>query len=64
MCFIKPRLNSLLDGQLTRKNYLQISGFLDLVLVEQEKVPHTLQKATKRATKKVVKKQLVERNLA
>lgn len=52
MCFSKFLFNC----QLTKKDYLQINGFLDLVVVEQEQNPHTLQKkATERATKKVIR---------
>ena len=42
MCLTEPKPSSLLDSRLARKNYLQISAFLDLVVVEQEGVPHTL----------------------
>lgn len=41
---------------LARKDYLQISTFLDLVIVKQEEVPYALQKkATERATSKMVR---------
>ena len=42
-CLTEPRPSSLLDGRLARKDYLQISAFLDLVVVEREGVPHALQ---------------------
>ena len=34
-CLTKPRPSSLLDGRLARKDYLQISAFLDPVVVER-----------------------------
>ena len=44
------RPSSLFDGRLARKDYLQISAFPDLVVVEREENPHALQrKATGRA---------------
>ena len=46
----------LLDCWLARKDYLQISAFPDLVVVEREGALHALQrKATGRAVSKVVK---------
>ena len=51
------------DLQLRRKDYLQINGFPNLVLVEQEDYPHALErKATgERVTSKVVIRQLAGR---
>ena len=46
----------MVNGRLAKKDYLQISTFPNLVIVEQKRVFHDLQKkATKKATKKVVK---------
>ena len=43
------------DLWLTRKDYLQINAFLDLVVMKQEECPHALQrKATRGVTSKVV----------
>ena len=48
---------SLLDRRLSRKDYLQINAFPDLVVVEREGNPHALQrKATGGATSEVVRK--------
>ena len=59
MRLIKLRLSSLFDAQLTKKNYLQISAFLDLMIIEQEEVFHTIQKKTiGKAMSKVIKKRL------
>ena len=45
-----------LEYKFSRKNYLQINAFLDLVVVEQEEYPHALQKkATRGATSKLVR---------
>ena len=45
-----------LGYKLSRKDYFQINAFLDLVVVEQEEYPHTLQiKATRGTTSKVVR---------
>ena len=61
--FTEPRPSSLLDGRLARKDYLQISAFMDLVVVEREGVPHALQKkATGGATSKVVRRRLAGRS--
>ena len=49
---------SLLDSQLTRKNYLQISIFLDLVVVEQEKVFHALRENIIEILNKLVRRWL------
>ena len=35
MCLTEPRPSSLLNGRLARKDYLQISAFLDPVVVER-----------------------------
>ena len=64
MCFTKLRLSSLLDGRLARKNYLQISVFLNPIVIEQEKVPHALWKTTGEATSKVVRRRLTGRGQA
>ena len=62
MRLTKPRSSSSLDGRLARKDYLQISAFLDLVVVEREEVPHALQKkATGGATSEVVRSRLAGR---
>ena len=42
MCFIELKPSSWLNGPLAKKNYLQISAYLDLVVVKQEEIPHTL----------------------
>ena len=42
MCFTELRPSSLLDSRLARKNYLQISVFLDPLVVEREEVLHSL----------------------
>ena len=45
-----------LEYKLSRKDYLQINAFPDLVVVEQEEYPHALQrKATGGATSEVVR---------
>ena len=48
------------NPRLMRKNYLQTNAFLNLVMVEQEEYPHTLQRKVtgKRATNKVVRRRL------
>ena len=64
MCLTEPRPSSLLDGRLAWKNYLQISAFLDPVVVEREGVSHALWKATGGATSKVVTRRLAGRSQA
>lgn len=44
MYIIEPKPSSLLDARLTRKNYLQINTFTDLMLIEQKGNSHMLQK--------------------
>ena len=45
-----------LEYKLSRKDYMQINAFLNLVVVEREEYPHALQrKATGKATSEVVK---------
>ena len=61
MHLTKLRSRSLLNSQLIKKNYLQNSVFLDLMVIKQEKVSYTLQKATEKATSKVVKSWLIRR---
>ena len=52
----------LLDCKLARKDYLQISAFLDLVVVERKGVPHALQKqATRGATTEMMRSRLAGR---
>ena len=51
-------------SRLARKNYLQISTFLNPVMVKQKRVSHTLWKATGGAISKVVRKQLTGRSQA
>ena len=56
-------LEPLLDCWLARKDYLQISAFPDLVVVEREEVPYALQKkATGGATIEVVRSRLAGRS--
>ena len=63
-CLTELRPSSLFDGPLARKNYLHISAFLDPVVVEEEKVPHALWKATGGATSKVMRRWLARRGQA
>ena len=55
-----------LEYKLSRKDYLQINAFPNLVVVEQEECPHALQrKATGRgAMSKVVRRRLAGRGHA
>ena len=55
-----------LEYKLSRKDYLQINAFPDLVVVEREEYPHALQrKATGGgATSKVVRRRLAGRGQA
>ena len=56
MRFIKLRPSSLLDSQLVRKNYIQISIFSDPIIVKGEKVFCILKKkAIKGAISKVMR---------
>ena len=56
-------LKPLLDCWLVKKNYLQISAFLDLVVVKRKKVPHILQKkAIGKVTSKMMKSWLAGRS--
>ena len=63
-CLTELRPSSLLDGRLAKKDYLQISAFLDPVMVEREGVPHVLWKATGGATSEVVIRRLAGRGQA
>ena len=65
MYFTKPKQSSLFNSQLAKKSYLQISVFLDLVVVEKERVFYALQKKTiKKVTSEVVKSWLARHNQA
>ena len=63
-CLTEPRPSSLLDGRLARKDYLQISAFLDPVIVEREGVLHALWKSIGGATSEVVRRRLAGRGQA
>ena len=52
------------SSQLVIKNYLQISAFLDPVVMKQEEISYALQKATGEATSKVVRRQLAKHGQA
>ena len=54
MYFTEPKPSNLFDDQLPRKDYLQISAFLDLMVMDQKVISHALQKTIVRAINKGV----------